>query len=55
MDETVAEGVGYFSLPTGILVDENNNKGNEITSGAYVRIDRTAPAKPKNVRGKFLD
>ena len=54
VDETVAEGVGYFSLPTDILVDENNNEGNEITSGAYVKIDRTVPSKPQNLQGNFL-
>ena len=55
VDETVAEGGGYFSLPSDILVDEKNNKGNEITSGAYVKIYRTAPAKPKNLQGYFLN
>ncbi|UCE08826.1 MAG: PKD domain-containing protein [bacterium] len=55
VDETVAEGVGYFSLSPNILVDMSNNKGNEIISGAYVRIDRTAPSKPQNLQGYFIN
>jgi PKD repeat protein len=53
VNETVAEGVGYFSLPPDILLDVNNNKGNEITSGAYVKIDRNVPSKPQNLQGYF--
>ncbi len=49
VDDTVAEGVGYFSLPTDALLDEEGNTGNKIISGAYVRIDRTSPSNPQNL------
>jgi parallel beta-helix repeat protein len=53
VDETVADGIGYFALPADALIDVNGIKGNEINSGAFVRIDKTPPANPKNVKVDF--
>ncbi|MCI0552025.1 MAG: right-handed parallel beta-helix repeat-containing protein, partial [Anaerolineae bacterium] len=47
VDETVADGIGYFALPAGALIDVNGIKGNEIKSGVFVRIDKTPPANPQ--------
>ena len=49
VDDTVAEGVGFFSLKQDALVDEQGNTGNEIILGAYIKIDRTSPAPPENI------
>jgi hypothetical protein len=50
VDDTVAEGFGHFSLPAEALVDENGIKGNEIKSGASIKIDKSPPSTPKNVK-----
>jgi len=50
VDDKVADGVGYFTLPGEALVDENGSKGNAINSGAYLRIDKTPPAPPQTVK-----
>jgi len=50
VDDTVADGFGHFSLPAEALVDENGIKGNEIKSGASIKIDKSPPSTPKNVK-----
>ena len=51
IDQSVADGQGYFSLPSNALVDENGKVGNQITSGASVKI-AVPPKGPMNVRVK---
>lgn len=46
IDKNVADGIGNFSLLPGSLEDEQGNFGNMIISGASVKIDQAAPAKP---------
>ncbi len=53
VDETVADELGHFSLATDALIDVNGIKGNEISSGAFIRIDKTPPANPQNVKVDF--
>jgi hypothetical protein len=50
VDHTVADGPGHFSLPAEAMVDEYGKKGNEITSGAQVMINKTPPSPPQNVK-----
>ncbi|GEM_PF-4801773 len=50
VDDTVADGLGHFALPAEALVDENGMKGNEIKSGANIKIDKSPPSTPKNVK-----
>jgi hypothetical protein len=50
LDQTVAEGQGYFVLTHQALVDELGFCGNEITEGQRVQIDRMSPSIPINVR-----
>jgi len=54
VNDSIAEGVGYFSLNPDALVDEQGNTGNEIVSGIYVKIDKTPPAKPKNLTARNI-
>lgn len=54
VDQSIAEGLGYFSFLTkDALVDEERKKGKEITSGKYLRIDKTPPSKPQKLSGTF--
>lgn len=53
VDEAVADGIGYFALPAGALIDVNGIKGNEIKSGVFVRIDKTPPVNPQNIKVDF--
>ncbi|MFQ5771627.1 MAG: PKD domain-containing protein [bacterium] len=53
IDNTVAEGWSQFSLPDEALVAENGVKGNQITRGSVIMIDKTSPSKPRLIRAKF--
>ncbi|UCE06027.1 MAG: hypothetical protein JSW07_20965, partial [bacterium] len=46
VDNSVADGIGSFSLLPGALEAELGNISNTIISGASVKIDKTAPVKP---------
>jgi len=46
----VAEGMGTFTLPLNNLVDGSGLKGNQLTSGSQVLIDRSPPSTPVNFR-----
>jgi hypothetical protein len=48
-----AEGVGKFTLPSDALADQTGNKSNDIVSGRYLLIDKTAPTPPSNLNGVF--
>lgn len=54
VDESVAEGAGYFLLLTkDALVDEEGKTGDEIVSGKYMRIDKTPPSRPRKLQATF--
>ena len=52
IDKSVAEGIGSFSLAVGALIDEAGRQGNLLTQGTILEIDRTPPARPKNIKAK---
>ncbi|MBN1351288.1 right-handed parallel beta-helix repeat-containing protein [candidate division KSB1 bacterium] len=50
INEQVAEGIGHFALQEDALVDDAGNTGNQIIAGNTLRIDRTPPDIPMNLR-----
>ncbi|MCI0514425.1 right-handed parallel beta-helix repeat-containing protein [candidate division KSB1 bacterium] len=50
LNQTVAEGRGYFLLTHHALVDELGFCGHTIIEGRQVQIDRMSPSVPSNVR-----